>query len=226
MFFPDRVHQIVALGPLAMYLLLLGLINLGRRPFLTTGARDTAALGIGISGLVLAGPMELFMPEQAAANWPGFVWLLLLCFYSLCLTLAVLLMRPRLVVYNIRSEQLRPLLGTVVGQLDKEARWVGDCLVLPQLSVQLQIEQTDFLRTVQLISAGSLPEGQTYEAYAGWRRLELALRAALRGSSSTRNRHGYLFALTGLALVGLIAAYLTNDPQSVAQGFWQMLRLH
>ena len=78
MFLPDHVHQIVALGPLAMYLLVLGILNLSRRPFVTTGARDTAALGIGLSGLVLAGPMELFMPEQAAAKWPGTVWVLLI----------------------------------------------------------------------------------------------------------------------------------------------------
>src|SRR5262245_9108543 len=125
MIFPDRVHQIVALGPLAMYLVLVGILNLSRRPFITTGTRDTAALGIGISGLVLAGPMELFMPEQAATKWPGIVWLLLITFYALCLTLVVLLTRPRLVIYNIRVEQLRPILSNIVGQLDKDARWVG-----------------------------------------------------------------------------------------------------
>ncbi len=225
MLFPDRVHQIVALGPLAMYLLLIGWINLSRRPFVTTGSRDTAALGVGISGLVLAGPMELFMPEQAATKWPGMIWLLLVTFYALCLTLVVLLTRPRLVIYNIRLDQLRPVLGTIVGQLDKDARWVGDCLVMPQLSVQLQIEQADYLRSAQLVSAGTLPEGQTYESYAGWRRLEVALRNAVRASPGARNRHGYWLAMAGCGLLLLITAYLTRDPRGVAQGFWQMLRL-
>ena len=223
--FPDRVHQIVALGPLAMYLILLGLINLSKRPFVTTGARDMAALGIGISGLVLAGPMELFMPEQAATRWPGVIWLLLATFYGLILTLIVLLMKPKLVIYNIRADQLRPTLGTIVGQLDKEARWVGDCLVMPQLAVQLQIEMSDYLKSAQLISAGSMPEGQTYESYAGWRKLELAVRTALRSSQVGRNRQGIGMILAGLGLLSLITAYLTRDPSGVAQGFWQMLRL-
>lgn len=225
MFLPDRVHQIVALGPLAMYLLVIGLLNLSRRPFVTTGARDTAALGIGLSGLVLAGPMELFMPEQAAAKWPGTVWVLLVIFYLLCLTLLVLLMRPRLVIYNISTAQLRPMLGSVVGQLDRDARWVGDCLVMPQLAIQLQIEQSEYFRTAQLVTAGTVPEGQTHASYAGWRKLELALRAAVRTVPATRNRHGYLLTFTGLALVGLISTYMTRDAQGLAHGFWQMLRL-
>ena len=99
-------------------------------------------------------------------------------------------------------------------------------MVMPQLSVQLQIQQSDYLRTAQLVSAGTLPEGQAYESYAGWRRLELALRAAVRTSPGVRNRHGYALALAGLALATLIAMYLTRDPQGVAQGLCQMLRLH
>jgi 2-keto-4-pentenoate hydratase len=36
---PDPLHLIIALGPLAMYLLLMGLFNLTRRPLVTTGTR-------------------------------------------------------------------------------------------------------------------------------------------------------------------------------------------
>ena len=110
---PDPLHVCIALGPLAVYLFLLGLINLSRRPFLTTGARDAAALGVGISGFVVVGPMELFLPGAAANRFGGYVWLLLLAFYALCLTLWVLLLRPRLVIYNATAEQLRPVLAGV-----------------------------------------------------------------------------------------------------------------
>ncbi len=53
----DPLHFCIALGPLAAYLLLLGAVNLSSRPFLTNGARDTAALGIGILGFAIVGPM-------------------------------------------------------------------------------------------------------------------------------------------------------------------------
>ena len=75
-------------------------------PFVTTGTRDTAALGIGIIGLVIAGPMELFFPEEAASQFGGKVWLLLIAFYGLCVSLIVLLLRSRIVVYNITGNQL------------------------------------------------------------------------------------------------------------------------
>ena len=225
MILPDPLHLIIALGPLAMYLLLLGLLNLSRRPFLTTGTRDMAALGVGISGLIIAGPMELFMPEAAAQKWPGYVWLLMVAFYVLCLTLVVLLMRPRLVFYNLSVEQLRPILANVVADLDKEARWAGDCLVLPQLCVQLHVEQSMFLRCTQLVAAGSVPGWQSYSTFAGWRRLEITLRAALRGTRGSRNPYGALLVFCGLTMVSVVAFFMMRDPQSVAQAFREMLRL-
>ena len=67
----DPLHLSIALSPLAVYFVLLGIINLSARPQLTTGARDTAALAVGLSGLVVVGPMELFLPERAAAQFGG-----------------------------------------------------------------------------------------------------------------------------------------------------------
>ena len=67
----DPLHFCIGVAPLAVYLLLIGLLNLSNKPFVTTGARDAAALGIGVSGLVIAGPMELFFPEGAASQFVG-----------------------------------------------------------------------------------------------------------------------------------------------------------
>ncbi len=69
------------------------------------------ALGLALIGLVIVGPMQLFLPEAAAAQFGTVVWPLLLGFYVLCLALCVMVMRPRLVVYNVTSEQLRPVLA-------------------------------------------------------------------------------------------------------------------
>ena len=91
----DPLHVSIALGPLAVYFCLLGCLNLSRRPLITTGPRDTAALGVAISGLVLVGPMELFLPDAAAVEFGWKVWVLLLTLYGLGLTLIVLLMRIR-----------------------------------------------------------------------------------------------------------------------------------
>ncbi len=64
----NPLHICIAFGPLAVYLMLLGLINLSSRPLVTNGARDTAALGVGISGFIMVGPCELLLPQATAAT--------------------------------------------------------------------------------------------------------------------------------------------------------------
>jgi len=214
----DPLHLSIALGPLAVYLLLLGLLNLSARPFLTTGARDTAALGLAISGFMVAGPMELFLPEAAAVRFGGYVWLLLLGFYGLCLMLLVLALRPRLVIYNVTVDQLRPILADVVSELDPDARWAGDSLTLPRWHVQLHIEPFVAMRNVQLVSAGPR------QSYGGWRRLENALADALRETKGQANPYGFSLILFGLLMVALVTYGVVSDTRTVEHALREMLR--
>ncbi|MFV1964441.1 MAG: hypothetical protein ACC628_03395 [Pirellulaceae bacterium] len=214
----DPLHLAIALGPLSVYLVLLGVINLSKRPFITNGARDGAALGVAIGGLIVAGPMELFLPEATAFRVGAFVWVLLLAFYVLCLTLFVLLMRPRLVIYNIHRDEIRPLLATLVNELDRDAKWAGECLMLPNLGVQLQVETFAAMRVVQLVSAG--PQ----QSYEGWQKLERALSQALRQTSRTRNPLGFSLVCCGMLLVALVTTCMIRDAATVAQSLKEMLR--
>lgn len=214
----DSLHLTIALAPLALYIYWLGLVNLSRRPRLTNGVRDTMALGLSLSGLIAAGPAELFMPEAAAIRFHGFIWMLLGAFYLLCLTLLVLMLRPRLIVYNVTIDQLRPVLANVVQELDRDARWAGDSLALPQLGVQLHLEQAPSLRNAQLVAAGA------QQNFAGWRRLELALGPALRGTSGSRNPQGYMLVACATLMAAVIALSLSRDPQQVAAMLKTLLR--
>lgn len=214
----DPLHLSIALGPLAVYLLLLGLLNLSTRPFLTTGARDAAALGLAVSGFVVAGPMELFLPEAAAVRFGGYVWLLLLAFYGLCLMLLVLVLRPRLVIYNVTVDQLRPILADVVSGLDPDARWAGDSLTLPRWHVQLHVEPFVAMRNVQLVSTGPR------QSYSGWRRLENALAQALRETRGQANPYAFSLILFGLIMVGLVTYGVVGDTQTVEHALREMLR--
>ena len=214
----DPLHFCIAVAPLSVYFLMLGFLNLYGRPFVTTGARDAAALGIGISGLVIAGPMELFFPEAAASQYGSFVWILLISFYGLCVSLVVLLMRSRIVVYNVSLEQLRPILNQVAMELDKKSRWTGDSLLIPGLQVHLHLEAVDWLRNVQLTSGG------INQSFEGWRKLEIELGKALKQIRVGPN----LFGLGLLAAAGVMAAcsatWMISDPQSVAQSLQEILR--
>jgi hypothetical protein len=214
----DALHLSIALGPLAVYFLLLGFINLSTRPFVTTGARDVGALGLAISGLIVVGPMELFLPEAATNRFGGYVWLLLLAFYGLCLTLVVLTLRPRLVIYNVNPDQLRAVLAEVVSELDSEARWAGDSLVLPKLDVQLHVELAGAVRNVQLVAAGPR------QSFAGWKRLEIALAKVLHQTAASPNPHGFGMLALGIVLIGFLTYCMISDPTTVVQGLDEMLR--
>lgn len=210
----DPLHLIIAFSPLAIYCLLLGYINLARSPMVMTGFVDTALLGIAISGFVVAGPLELFLPHGATQRFGPFVWLLLIALYGLGVTLVVLMMRPRLVIFNMSGEQLRPILASVAQRLDTQARWAGDNLALSQLGVQLHLERFASMRNVQLVSAG----GQ--QDFSGWRKLEKALRVEMRRASTAANPRGAGLIVAGFLIAALMILSIVRDHQAVAQ-LWQ-----
>jgi len=215
----DSFRLCVALGPVAIYVLLIGAINLLRRPFLVSGTRDAAALGLAVSGLVIVGPVELFFPVTASLRFGAFVWVLLIALYALCLVLVLLLLRPRLVVYNMSSDELRPILADLVAKLDAEARWAGDSLALPSLGIQLHVDGLAAMRNVSLIAAGPNQNHQ------GWRRLELALASALSQVEVPRNRQAIGLLSAGALLALAVVLAIARDPQAVAQSLFDMLRL-
>jgi hypothetical protein len=219
MLFMDPLHVAIALVPLATYLLVLGAINLSSRPLLTTGGRDAAALAIALSGLVVAGPLELFLAEEAAVLYGGWVWAIMVAAYILIVVLAVLLMRPRLVIYNITLDQLRPLVADAVARLDPEARWAGESLVMPQLGIQMHVEAAPLAKNVQLVSSG--PDQNIF----GWRQLEMELSTALRRTRTSPNPHGVSLLCFGMLLAAAATYILARDPGSVMQALNEMLRL-
>jgi hypothetical protein len=214
----DAFRICLALGPAAIYLLLLGMINLSRRPLLVSGVRDVAALALAISGLVIVGPMELFFPYAAAARFGSNVWLLLLGLYAMCVVLVLLLLRPRLVIYNISVDKLRPILADLVARLDSDARWAGDSLVLPGLGVQLYVDSFASLRSASLISAGGNQSQQ------GWRRLEIALGDALTREEVARNSRGVSLLAAALTIIAALIWAIAQDPQAVAQSVLDVAR--
>jgi uncharacterized membrane protein len=215
----DPFRFCIAAAPLGVYLLLIGLINLRRRPFVTTGARDAAAIGVAIAGLVIAGPMELFFPESAAGRFGSYVWLLLLAFYGLCVSLIVLLMRPRIVVYNLSPQKLRPIIADIAMRLDPKARWSGDSLLLPTLDLQMHLEGNSWMSNSQLVSVG---DRQRFES---WRLLEKQLRQQLGAIRSETVVFGVTLVMASLVLAAISIIWMVNQPEAVREALADMLRI-
>jgi hypothetical protein len=217
----EPFHQCLALGPIAIYLLLLGMINLARRPLVVSGGRDAATLGLAVSGLVFVGPMALLFPESVAIHFgPAglkYLWLISVGVLAICLIMALLVLRPRLIVYNISVDQFRPILAEVVERMDPDARWAGDCLFLPGLGVQLHLESFGWMRNVSLVSSGPKQD------YQGWSRLEAELAAALRGIEVPWNLAGLMLLSIGSVLVIGLAWAIIHDPQAIARTVFELL---
>ncbi len=213
---PDPLRLTIALVPLASYGLLIGLINARRRPFLTTGGADLAALGAALSGLILVGPIELFRPEAASAEFGSYVWLFLLAFYWLCVWLAVLLAKPRLVVYNASIDELRPVLAETARSIDPQARWAGDSLTLPTLGIQLHLESFDLMRNVSLVASG----GQ--QDLAGWRRLAGELYQRLEPLRVSSNPRALGILLAAAILLAVSTLHMLSNPQHVVQAMQEI----
>lgn len=208
---PDPLRLAIALVPLAAYCLVLGILNARRRPFLTSGGADLAALGAALTGLVLIGPIELFRPEKASAEFGSYVWLFLVVFYWLCLWLTALVARPRLVVYNISGDELRPILAETARIIDAQARWAGDSLSLPNLGVQLHVESFEIMRHVSLIASGEKQD------LAGWQKLAGELFQRLEPLRVAPNPRALGIVLLAIALMSASIAHMLAHPQLVAQ---------
>jgi hypothetical protein len=208
---PDPLRLTIALLPLASYFLLLGFINARKKPLLTSGGADLATLALALSGLVFIGPIELFRPEAATLEFGSYVWLFLLLLYWLCVWLCVLLARPRLVIYNISSAELRPIVAEAARSLDPQARWAGDSLSLPTVGVQLHLETFEIMRNVSLVASGA------QQNLATWRQLGTLLAERLENFTVDSNPRGLGIVLVAITLLATSFIHMLNHPQQIAQ---------
>jgi hypothetical protein len=214
----DIFSSCLAFGPLAIYLVVVGTLNLSRRPRIVRGTREITALAIALAGFVVVGPMQLFMPREATARFGWAVWLLLGLFYGLCVTLGLIISRPRLVIYNISLEELRSALVEVTQRLDHDTTWAGRAAAMPQMRVHLRLETFVPLRNTSLVAIGA------NQSANGWQRIERALADALSRVPATPQPRGWWLVLAGLTILMYLAFSVSDNPQEIARGFHHMLQ--
>jgi len=213
------LHTALALGPLAVYLLVLGVLNLSRRPVLTTGGRDLFAVGLALSGFIVIGPLDLFMPAAAAQRLGPWIWPPLVGLYLLILTLIVLVSRPRLVIYNLAPAELRTILEGMLQRLGLEHSWAGDSLSIPFWGIELHVASFPVMRNVSLVATGST------QNLHGWSHLRQELHRELAGAELPPNPIGLTLLAFSLVMLGTIVLRLLQNPSAVARSLLEMLRL-
>ena len=121
-------------------------------------------------------------------------------------------------IYNITPTQLKTSLGILVAELDKEAKWAGDSVELPQLGIQLSIDSKNTMRSCQIVAVGH------HQNLASWVRLRVELSTHLKKIKLSANP--YALSMIGFALLlgTLIALQIIQNPQIVLNDLRNFLR--
>ncbi|MBI1904291.1 MAG: hypothetical protein HYS13_24615 [Planctomycetia bacterium] len=205
----------VAMMPIAVYLIVIGTINLRRRAFVTTAVRDMAALGIALSGLVLIGPVRLFFPAELIAG--PLQWGLVTAMYFSTLVLLLLFARPRVVVYNVSAAQLHPVLTEVLQSLDLDVRRFGEVLSLPNKHVHFRVQSFPLFRNISLVAT------EQPQDFRSWRELQAALARALADVPVPVNPRGVSLTAIGTALAAIVTVLFLMDAQGTAREILQLI---
>lgn len=184
-----------ALVPVAAYLVAVGCLHLRRRPVALSGHVDVALLTLGIAGMVIAGPLALLQPGVGTSAWTAAV---LLLGFAVVVAGAVLAARPRMVIYNVGLDQMRPVVASVAAGLDPTARWAGETAALPARGLQVHLDERGPARTVSVIAAGRT----SAEAWAEFSR---RLRRAIRTIRVRPSPWAWAFLSAGFAVAGASA---------------------
>ena len=214
-FYFEPFSLLLAMVPLIGYLLLMGSIRVSGNTLITTGARDIAALGLAVSGLVAVGPAELFFPMAAAAAFGPFVWIVLIVFYVLCVALVAMTSKPKLVTYGRDADEMYPRLVSAAKRIDADA--VGDDA---QLHVYLPNAKLHLLASSHpRIDYTYITALQPNAPAAFWVQLLSELRREVARTPKTSPRNGYVM----LSLAAGLACFLLwqgFDKQTlVVEGF-------
>jgi hypothetical protein len=185
-----------ALVPLAAYLLGLAAVHLRRRPSMLPGSWDLLLLAAAAAGLVVAGPLALVQPVAGGTAWEAGMLLLAA---GLLFAGVLLAARPRLVVYNITPEQLRPVVAEVVTALDPAARWAGETAALPGRGIQVHLDGRGAMRSVSIVALGGRTSAE------GWAEFSRRLRQAVRRLRVRRSPWAAVFGGCGGLLVAAAA---------------------
>ncbi len=205
---------VLALLPLIGYLLVLGTIRILGHALVTTGGRDIAALGVAISGFVAVGPAELFFPNAAATVFGAKIWIALVVFYALIVSLISLTSKPRLVVYGRSPADLYPPLLAAAKRIDPDAVAINGLRIhLPAKGIHFRL---DGYRDADHAQVLAFEPGVPLQI---WNQLLAAFREEVSKTPRPARRQGYLMLLSAAALIAILLWNGLEDQERVAQGF-------
>jgi len=163
----DYLRLALGLIPLGLYLIVMGLLALRRRPTILTTGQEGLLLGFALSGFAVIGPIELFFPTGAYATLGPWVWLLLIALYFLVILLFALQRAPGWTILGMDAREFRAFLENVFKECSIECTWMGNQLLIAGWDLQAVVEPSrGFPNTTHLSPSGKVRN------VLGWYQLE------------------------------------------------------
>ena len=146
----DTFRIATVIVPVAVYFLILGILNTRRHPQLLTCRRDFALMAGALSPMFAIPLLGLVGATAltAAAIFAGLLGL-------------VVLLLPRhtgWVIYNLSASQARKIIASVLASLNADYREVADGFELPASSTRIRVSGFSLLRNVSIRLEGTSPE--------------------------------------------------------------------
>lgn len=200
---------IVAVGPLAVYFLSLGLVNSQARPALIPCKNDFSMLSLAFLPLLVLPAVQLVDRPRAMAA----------AALVSAVAVAVLLWRLRRergwVVYNLDARQCAAAVRQACGRLGWRCQATADGFELLPVHLRLEVSTWPLLRNVTLRVRRSTDEGRDARVDQELR-FARALEETLGERTLLPSPTGAAMVLVGAALLGLPLWYLFQHMEAVA----------
>ena len=200
MHFFSTLHALI---PFSFYLLFLGIINLSPKPLMLTGRQDLIALSLGISGLVIVGPLQILLPQAGIIRFGMHVWYPLVVLYIFGVLWLLILSRPRLVLYNVNQDDF----ANILSHLMEREGWANlrneNVVLINNLGIQFEILPVVLMKNVTLRAT------HNKQSNTGWREFHQSLQRELHSHHSLRNGFGWIYLAAGLMVATAGWAFLT-----------------
>jgi len=187
------MFSFIAFLPLAIYLALLGMVPFYRRPVVRSGGSDLFFLWLGLSGMVMIGPVKLLFPIGALMIWREFAFVLIAALYILVGILISGIRQSQIIVYNIRQEDFQAFLEELVQKSEAEA--VGNCVLVSKIDIQFSYDIQPFWRCLVLQATGR------NQNLGGWLQLERVLRERFAECKTPLSAKALILPLVSALLV-------------------------
>ncbi len=209
----DAWPKVLAVTPLAFYLLWVGGHRLLGRVRVLTSAADRLQLLAAAIGLVLIGPVELFFPKTSVATFGAWVWLPLSMLLVLVATLLALGTTPRIVIYGRTLAQCWDGLRAAAAEIDPAAVATESAMQihLPAAGLNVRLEGIEGQDVVLVLPF------EAVIANPAWTRLRQGLSVQLRRDVAKQLGRGLLMTVAGGGLLIYAASLVWEDPVAVAQ---------